>query len=228
MRSQPWITQVWQVCMVTLFRIGVEYHCCWTLCNKCYLDLGLIAWLLFYHILFNDTRGLDTRAHFFKLGVFWCWWGPSIYKALNKEWWFRFNMNMIHSSSILCIVWFIKQILWYKPFQTYLWFFALNLFTMFVWYFSHSPKEHLEFTKLVKIWQQKGKKKLHNIKLVRWIFMINPIKCVLFEYHTFFMKMALDVAQTLDLILFFFFHWHGNIVGGEWSDAIVRSSTLFD
>jgi hypothetical protein len=48
------------------------------------------------------------------------------------------------------------------------------------------------------------------------------------KYHTFFMKMALDTAQTLYLIYFFFFHWHGNIVGVEWSDAIVRGSTLFD
>jgi hypothetical protein len=93
-----------------------------------------------------------------------------------------------------------------KPFQTYPWFFALNSFTMFVWYFSHSPKKRLEFTKLVKIWRQKGNKNSHNIKIVRWIFMVNPIKCVLSKYHIFFMKMALDVAQTLYLILFFFFH----------------------
>lgn len=135
-------------------------------------------------------------------------------------------MNMIHSSSILCIVWFIKQILGYNPFQTYLWFFALNFFTMFVWYFSHNPKKH--FTKLVNIMETKGNKNLHNIKILKWMFMINPIKCVLFGYHTFFMKMALDVAQTLYLIWFFFFHWHENIVGVEWSDAIVRGSALFE
>jgi hypothetical protein len=35
--------------------------------------------------------------------------------------------------------------------------------------------------------------------------MIIPIKCVLFEDNSFFMKMALDGAHTLYLILFSYF-----------------------
>jgi hypothetical protein len=41
----------------------------------------------------------------------------------------------------------------------------------------------------------KGNKILWNIK-IRWMSMINPIKCVLSIYHTLLMKMALD-APTI-------------------------------
>jgi len=48
---------------------------------------------------------------------------------------------------------------------------------------------------LAKIMEMKGNKILWNIKK-RWISMINIVKCVLFEYFIFFMKMALD-APTI-------------------------------
>jgi hypothetical protein len=54
---------------------------------------------------------------------------------------------------------------------------------------------HLEFTKQVEIMEIKGNTIQWNIK-IRWISMINPIKCVLFIYHTLLMKMALD-APTI-------------------------------
>jgi hypothetical protein len=46
--------------------------------------------------------------------------------------------------SIVCIVWHIIQTLYA--------------------YFAHSPEQHLEFTKLVKIVETKGNKILHNVK----------------------------------------------------------------
>jgi hypothetical protein len=52
----------------------------------------------------------------------------------------------------------------------------------------------MEFTKLVKIMETKGNKILWNIKTMR-ISMISLIKCVLYEYHTLFMKMALDALS---------------------------------
>jgi hypothetical protein len=51
----------------------------------------------------------------------------------------------------------------------------------------------MEFTKLAKVMETKGNKILCNIK-TKWTSMINPIKRVLPEYYTLFMKMALDVA----------------------------------
>jgi hypothetical protein len=60
-------------------------------------------------------------------------------------------------------------------------------------YFSHSPKRHLEFAKLVEIMETKGNKLLQNMKY-SWISMLSPLKHVLFEYHTLLMKMALDAA----------------------------------
>jgi len=62
-------------------------------------------------------------------------------------------------------------------------------------YFNHILKMHLEFTKWAWIMQIKGNKILWNIKIT-WIFMINPIKCVLSMYNTIIMKMALD-APTI-------------------------------
>jgi hypothetical protein len=47
-------------------------------------------------------------------------------KALDQEWYFRSNINMLHLL-LVCIVWHIKPILKYKPSQTYLWFFTLKI-----------------------------------------------------------------------------------------------------
>ncbi len=68
-----------------------------------------------------------------------------------------------------------------------------NLLQCLYGYFNHSPKRHLEFTKLVEIMEIKRNKILRNIK-IKWNFMINPIKQVLSEYHILLTKMALDVA----------------------------------
>jgi len=58
-------------------------------------------------------------------------------------------------------------------------------------YFSHNANMHLECIELVEIVENKGNKILWNIK-IRWIFMINFVKRLLFEYCTLLMKMALD------------------------------------
>jgi hypothetical protein len=97
----------------------------------------------------------------------------------------------------MCIVWHIKPILKYKPFQTYLWFFTWkNIYQWLYDYFNHLPKRHLEFTKLVKFMEFKGNIIFLNIKS-RWIFMINFVKCcICLNITFFFMKMALD-APTI-------------------------------
>jgi hypothetical protein len=60
-------------------------------------------------------------------------------------------------------------------------------------YFSHSPKRHLEFTKLAEIVETKGLKILNNVK-TRWISLLEPLKRVLGEYKTLIAKMCEDAA----------------------------------
>ncbi len=57
--------------------------------------------------------------------------------------------------------------------------------------FAHSPKRHLELTKLVKLMQTKGNNIFWNVK-IRWIFMLSFAKIVMAKYKTLLMKMALD------------------------------------
>ncbi len=58
-------------------------------------------------------------------------------------------------------------------------------------YFAHSPKRHLEFTKLAKIMETKGNKILHNVK-IQWISMLNPAKRMMAKYRTLLVKMGMD------------------------------------
>jgi hypothetical protein len=66
---------------------------------------------------------------------------------------------------VVWIVWFIKQFLWYKPFKPTFVSQIKNLLQCLYGCFSHSPKKHLKFTKLVEIMKTKGNKILHVIKL---------------------------------------------------------------
>jgi hypothetical protein len=50
-------------------------------------------------------------------------------------------------------------------------------------YFSHSPKRHLEFTKLAEIMETEGLKIVNNVK-TRWISLLEPLKHILGEYKT--------------------------------------------
>ncbi len=71
---------------------------------------------------------------------------------------------MLHLS-LRCIIWFIKKKLQYKPFQTCLWFFHIELFLQCLYNdFSHNPKKNLEFTKLEKIMETNGNKIICHIK----------------------------------------------------------------
>jgi hypothetical protein len=45
-------------------------------------------------------------------------------------------------------------------------------------YFTHSPKQHLETSKLAKLLECKGNKILENIK-THWILMLSPLKKIL-------------------------------------------------
>jgi hypothetical protein len=60
-------------------------------------------------------------------------------------------------------------------------------------YFSHLPKRHLEFTKLVEIVEIEGLKILNNVK-TRWISLLEPLKRVLGEYKTLIAKMCEDAV----------------------------------
>jgi hypothetical protein len=51
-------------------------------------------------------------------------------------------------------------------------------------YFAHSPKRHLEFTKLTKFMQTKGDKIFQNVKTM-WMLMFNLAKMVMVEYKNF-------------------------------------------
>jgi hypothetical protein len=50
-------------------------------------------------------------------------------------------------------------------------------------YFAHSPKKHLEFTKLVEMLETKGSKIFLNVK-TRWISMLSLAKRLKIEYKT--------------------------------------------
>ncbi len=58
-------------------------------------------------------------------------------------------------------------------------------------YFAHSPKRHLEFTKLAELMQIKGNKILQNVK-TKWISMLSLAKKVMAKYKTLLVKVALD------------------------------------
>ncbi len=58
-------------------------------------------------------------------------------------------------------------------------------------YFTHNPKQHLEFCKLAKILESKGNKLLKNIK-TRWISMLSPCKKFFVEYKLLVVKMVED------------------------------------
>ncbi len=69
-------------------------------------------------------------------------------------------------------------------------------------YFVHSPKRHLEFTKLAKIMETKGNKILCNMK-TQWISMLSLVKIIVAKYITLLLKMAMDNStnQQVNIIL---------------------------
>ncbi len=58
-------------------------------------------------------------------------------------------------------------------------------------YFAHSPKRHLEITKLTETLELKGNKIFRNVK-TQWISMLNLAKRLMAEYITFLVKMVLN------------------------------------
>jgi hypothetical protein len=58
-------------------------------------------------------------------------------------------------------------------------------------YFAHSPKRHLEFTKLAKIMETKGNKILCNVK-IWWISMLSVAKIIMAKYITLLLKKAMN------------------------------------
>ncbi len=65
-----------------------------------------------------------------------------------------------------------------------------DLFQSLYGYFSSSPKCHFEFTKLVQIVETKGLKVFRNVKIIRWISMLAPLKWVGKEYKTLIVKIT--------------------------------------
>jgi hypothetical protein len=58
-------------------------------------------------------------------------------------------------------------------------------------YFAHSPRQHLNFTKLVEVMETKRNKIICNVK-TRWISMLSLVKRVLAKYKTLLVKMVMD------------------------------------
>ncbi len=65
--------------------------------------------------------------------------------------------------------------------------FKLNMYG----HFSHSPKRHLEFQRLVQTLESKGNKILKNVK-TRWMSMLDPWKRIMSKYHPMLAMMQLD------------------------------------
>lgn len=61
--------------------------------------------------------------------------------------------------------------------------------------FLGSPKQHLEFTKLVEVVETEGLKMLKNVK-TRWISLLEPLQCVLGEYKALIVKKAKDNSSN--------------------------------
>jgi hypothetical protein len=53
-----------------------------------------------------------------------------------------------------------------------------DLLQSLYFYYSNSPKQHLEFTKLTEIVETRGLKILQNVK-IQWINMLEPLKWVM-------------------------------------------------
>jgi hypothetical protein len=61
-------------------------------------------------------------------------------------------------------------------------------------YFSHSPKYHIEFTKLVELMEIKILKILHNVK-TWWINIFSLLIKVMARYWTLLVKMQQDNVE---------------------------------
>jgi hypothetical protein len=60
-------------------------------------------------------------------------------------------------------------------------------------YFSHSPKNHLEFQKLAGVVEIEGLRILRNVT-TRWISLLDPLRRIMGEYKTLLVKMCDDAA----------------------------------
>jgi hypothetical protein len=60
-------------------------------------------------------------------------------------------------------------------------------------YFSHSPKRHLEFQRLVQTLETKGNKIFKNVK-TRWMSMLDALKRIMVEYRPLFVMMQADYS----------------------------------
>jgi len=58
-------------------------------------------------------------------------------------------------------------------------------------YFVHSPKKHLEFTKLTNMMETKGLKMLMNMK-TRWVSVLDPLRRILSKDRPLLAKMSMD------------------------------------
>ncbi len=92
---------------------------------------------------------------------------------------------MVHRTNLAIVV-FSKM-----PIMSHIETMLQSLYTFFV----HSPKKFLEFVKLVETLATKGQKLLRNVKM-RWISMLNPLKCIMSKYKSLIMKMHLDSSKT--------------------------------
>jgi len=69
-------------------------------------------------------------------------------------------------------------------------------------YFSHSPKRHLEFQRLVQTLKIKGNKIFKNVK-TRWMSMLDALKMIMVEYYPLFVMMQTDYSTVHVAKVFF-------------------------
>ncbi len=109
-----------------------------------------------------------------------------------------------------------------------------DLLLSFYSFFSHSPKMHIEFFKLVDLMKTKGSKNLRNVKTC-WVSMLSAAKQVMLIYMLLIAKMVEDNASlwlpTLTLLWCEFIHisfLYATYVGNSpWTNQIHTEARHF-
>ncbi len=119
--------------------------------------------------------------------MLWCRWGfcflggeTSVTRQI-KDVWAHFSMGIhcvAHRTNLA--IQFLSNLTFFSCFDV----FMTNLHS----YFSHSPKSHLKFQKLVTITETNGSKILKNMK-TWWMLMLDPLKITIIEYKPLFTVM---------------------------------------
>jgi hypothetical protein len=77
-----------------------------------------------------------------------------------------------------------------------------SLLQCLYFYFAHSLKKRLKFTKILELVATKGNQILWNVK-TRWISMLSPTKIIMEKYKTLRVKMAWDNRTSQQVMLIY-------------------------